>query len=521
MELKQEEAKNTLFICNCALLLKIYKKNPINDFSFSFLLEQIFNYLNQEQNSSILLSYQGNQKGYKTVELIKNIPSVKNLKVYSYDSTYSTDISLDLIALKKFNINYLIKIIVSKKNDSISIKIFNSQTNDYLDNLQLQQIYDSYQNDSKTTIDNMPFEPTIEFLNLKNLIIEQASKNEILKDFVNVKPRYISNNIAITNDDYTTELLSELFRNYAANFLIKKDNLFSKINTLWYSIFRTDSSVRKGYQSIINIDAYSNLIVNLFLDLRLKKLNLNEIVLIYLDFLIEELKRSQTVNIKNLFVLVSPNVSYQLLDLLKQYGLKYYFYNHSNLTQKINDENCLFAYTFDQVNGNPRYSKQLNNFYFLICLVWMLNSYTNRNNLLSFKYNQLCENFGKIQYKKQIIKFDDELIPDLVSLITNNYHQFKDFNQIKVFKFWTHDKYALLRLYSTKKRHAIIIYYDYTIASLVIEYQMCYQYNKETFPWRFDLFKYKLNLNKWLKNVKSKTENIQNNQNQDEIESTK
>ncbi|UUM19174.1 hypothetical protein [Mycoplasma sp. 1018B] len=80
----------------------------------------------------------------------------------------------------------------------------------------------------------------------------------------------------------------------------------------------------------------------------------------------------------------------RIIKLLNHYHVNYYYDKHSN----INFSNLLFSYDNKKVNSFPATVKYDNIFYFYLCLIWMLNIYKNRNNLLLFKYKQVINLYG-------------------------------------------------------------------------------------------------------------------------------
>ncbi|WP_331696795.1 hypothetical protein V3320_03005 [Mycoplasmopsis agalactiae] len=484
------------------LILKSTTKEQISEQTCSLVFEHICSILDNNSEQKILLSFQGDLKHYKIVKYIKNIP-VKNFKVYSYDSHIGTDFSTDEIACHKHKIDYVVKFIISKTSKFISIVIYDYKTRFYVKKDILEKVHDSFCSNKKLESVDNDLNYEAELLNVDHLISAQASKEEILKAFFNVRPRYKSRSLVLVNNDYSLLLCSQLFSNYDTSFKVKKSKISNNKSRKFFDTFKNLLPKLKNYQSIIYIDNYSNLATDFLIDYKLKNLSLDQVVLLYLDFLVEELKRSNQVNIKKLFVVIPPNASSQIIELIKQYKMRYFYYNSDTIEELLNDENCLFTYSFEKINANPRYSKIHNNYYFLICLVWMLNIYRNRNNLLSFKYNSLKENFGSIHVIKKYKKIEFANLNNLVSIIENKYLESKLFNKIVIFKSWCENNYAILKLYSDNSKNSVSIYYDSEKENIVFEYHIFSEDLKQNVSWKFQYFKMALWINKVIKSLKS------------------
>ncbi|MBZ4195437.1 hypothetical protein LAD73_01720 [Mycoplasma sp. 1331] len=496
------EPKEELFLCSDSLLIKSDRKNPISDFSISFLFELIYKTIIKD-DASFLISYQGDEKHYNIVESLWNIDVLNRKNLFKYDSHCSTDISLDILAAKKYNIDYVVKLKIGRKCDFIYFYVYDLKNNYYISEQEYREVYKSFFiNPTKAKINNDIHADETKIISLDNLVTLQASNSEILKAFSNVKQRYRSKNMILTNDLYSLTLVENLFKNYDSSFKIKSNTIKNKINNFFYKLFHSNVSNLRPYQSIINIDSFTNLDISLNLNYKLKKVTLNTAVLIYLDFLIDEIKRSKFIDVSNLFVVIPQNATFQIIELLDQYNIKYVYYDPTAIYKYLWDENCLFAYTLDSVNANPRYSKINNNFYFLICLVWMLNSYTNRNNLLSFKYNLLCENFGKVKSIIKEYKFDSGNVHKIKSIIEQNAKN-KIFDKYEIFDIFISEKFVIAKFLMSDKKHQTIMWYDYKNSKICIEYQICFELNKNMRAWKFDYIRSKFFIKKLLKKAKN------------------
>ncbi|WP_406616690.1 MAG5620 family putative phospho-sugar mutase [Mycoplasmopsis adleri] len=505
MKNKEIRQDDIILYCNNSLILKADKKMTISDFSIQLLCELFTKYIFNNKNQKLLVSYEGNSKYYPIINGFSFYLTKNNHLVYNYDSILGVDSSLDELVCRDLKLDYCVKVISNYQDNNISVKIYDANENKkkFISGEVLKKIAEEFKTLISDKSNAIPYETTYktELANLELFIQEQASKRELLRAFVNVRPRYKSKNLIITNEFYSNELINNLLTNYESNFSLKKADLKTKLYLFSFKTFQHRNYFNNNYQSLIKIDEYGNLDVSCYINHKLVNMNLNEIILVYLDFLIEELKRGKSVNIKDLFVLIAPNTSYQIIELLKQYNVKYIYCNEKSYQNLINNKNCLFAYTYNKINANPRYSYLFNNYYFFIYLIWMLNTYVNRNNLLSFKYNKLKENFGNIIYKNSRKKFDHNLIPTLISALINNYKKSNIYDAINVFKFWVDDTYALLKLVNTSSKHATILSYDYVNEQLIIENQLCTEYNQSDVPYFMNFHKMKSFINKTIKKV--------------------
>ncbi|MGV2393354.1 UNVERIFIED_CONTAM: hypothetical protein O8I53_10585 [Campylobacter lari] len=207
----------------------------------------------------------------------------------------------------------------------------------------------------------------LNYIDINQVIDYQASQKGILKDFAFVKSRYKSKSLMFLNNEYQTKMLGQLFENYDSDVNVLKSNHdYAKIR--FYKLFSQTFYQNKKYQSIFKIDEFANLDTYLYVNKKYRLFNEHQLILLYLDFLINELKRSG-VNTKELFVIVPHNATYQVIELLKFYDIKYYYYNQKNINNHINNDKCLLYYANGYFNTNPKYSKVFNNYYFLTSLI--------------------------------------------------------------------------------------------------------------------------------------------------------
>ncbi|UUD34929.1 hypothetical protein NPA07_03905 [Mycoplasmopsis caviae] len=458
-------SSDNLLICNNGFLLKSYAGNKI-ELSTILRLMQAFNNSILNKHCNILLSYEGSSFDSDNFKYIASYFIQKGHIVFNYHNCLSTNLILDEFAYKKGKYDFLIKFNNIINNHYLEVKILDN--NFELLNTQVQEnIYNYYQNNSWENQEIKLNSPIL--INEFELIDELTSNEQMLKAFTNVKQRYKTLSYFAYDNDFSKRVGSELLNNYQCKFISNNKNI-SLSRLKWLSFFATRSLYYKQkIQNIFHFDNNSNLSVCLRLSEKFKWLNSHELVLIYLDFFLEEIKRNG-IDITNSFVIVPQNTTFQILELLKQYKVKYYYYDPNGNSKLLKSENCLFAYIENKYIANPRFSNQFNNYYFFICLIWMLNSYTNRNNLLSFKHNQLSERVGKVKIFKKSYKFQFDKIDNLLKYFSLNYKRW--FVTYNAYKVWNDNKYMLFKLINNRK-HQAIFYWDDIRERLVVEYQMC------------------------------------------------
>ncbi|VEU75332.1 Uncharacterised protein [Mycoplasmopsis maculosa] len=502
--------KNTLFWCNNSLVLKAYGKNAISDFSLSLLIDLFQKHIFIGNNKKILVSYQGNIKNYKLVEKINYCIAKHEHFVYNYGKKSSFDISLDDVALRHNNLDYVVKIYGYKKN-VYKIRVYD-KSNMFLNNDVFRKIYEQYNKfDSKDyTGEIISNSYLTKKINVEELISIQCSHEELLKDFTYIKSRYKSKSLMFSQNDFTKKTLSKLFNNYESDVDVLNKPTLSENDLFLKTIFDKSIFQRKKIQSIFKINDFSNIETYLYVDKKYKYFNENQLMLLYLDFLINELKRSG-INTKELFVILPYNASFQIVELLKFYDVKYHYYNQKNINNFLNNENCLLTYANNKFNTNPRFSKVFNIYYFLISLIWMLNSFRNRNNLLSFKWKELYENHGLVLYKHKEYKFDNSKIKSFIDIVSRNFNVTKAyFKNLKIYKSFMDDKYTLFKFTSDKK-HQIIVFYDYITEKLIFDYQFCLESNKTSVSWYLDYLQMFFKFKKWMRQaIKSNVSNLEN-----------
>ncbi|RMX35831.1 MAG5620 family putative phospho-sugar mutase [Mycoplasmopsis fermentans] len=484
MQTNNQQLKEQIIVSNDNLLIRndtfLFKTNNKEKIELSSILRllQAINKTILKSNSNILLSFEGQEFYNENIQYFSSYFIKNNHNVFKYHNNFSISLILDEYAYKKASYDFLIKFKNIKNDNYITIQIFDKNF-EILTSENLQKIYDYYQLNKWQNKEIVIKDPKL--VNEFELIDELASKEQILKAFVNVKQRYKTLSYFASDNKFSQSIGTELLNNYQNKYITNNKNI-SLLNLKWLTFFAASSWYRENkIQNIFHFDINSNLNVCLRLNDKFKWLNSHELVLIYLDFFLEEIKRNG-IDISNSYVVVPQNTTYQILELLKQYKVKYYFYDLKNINKQLKNESCLFAYIDNKFIANPRYSTEFNNYYFFICLIWMLNSYTNRNNLLSFKYNQLAERVGKIKISKKSYKYSFDKLENLIKYFSLNYKRW--FTAFNAYRVWNDHKYMLFKLINNKK-HQMIFYWDDVKGKLVIEYQMCCNFeNISNTVWR-------------------------------------
>lgn len=500
-EESQSNLKNHLILRENSLVFKFAKHKKIANLSVQHLAQAIIENIKNNDTQKVLISHQGTEVKN---DYFKNFNFIfldsKNFKVFNYENAFGVDNILNEIVYRKEHFDYSIHLVFAKKNKALEIQIRDNNFQ-LISNELINKIYSSYKN--KILEFKTIHELKSNIIPIQKYIDLLASKDEILKAFANVKQRYKTSSLIYSDSTFSRELLSSLFTGYNNSFEVLNRRKISFLATkITMKFFPRVYLEKKHIENIFYMGAYNDLHLALWIDRHFKWVEFQTLVLIYLDFLLEEIKRTNK-DISQLFVVIPQNASFRIVELLKKYKVKTYFYNNNEIDKWLSDENCLFAYLDEQAIANPRYSKHFNNYYFAICLLWMFNTYANRNNLLSFKYNQLNDRLGKFKLKKSYIKEDYKNIETIIKYISNTHREYsKVFQGINVYRSWNGHKYMLLKLL-TDKKHQVILYWDDNKQKLVVEYQLCLEYEEKANNTFFDLIKMKLAIHKMLRKSKN------------------
>ncbi|MBU4689914.1 MAG5620 family putative phospho-sugar mutase [Mycoplasma zalophidermidis] len=503
-----------LHINNNYVFLNKTEKDPVRLCSFLLLAQAIHE--NIKPKSKILISLEGETRNKYLTKVAKFLQSHGHI-IYEYDKHSSAPMILDEYAMKVNPLDYLLKLTINTEFKYLQVNIKDSKFDDLTPEKQ-SEIYEMYVNNHEFNFD-WDVKPFIK-LNFDKYVSELCSKNEILKPFANVKQRYKSLSLLTHKNLTSLVLMRNLLQNYANNFKTRKRSHGLKWVKVVSKLFRK-SMIKRKISNIFHFGDSSKINVGLLLNNRFNFADSNTLALIYLDFYLEEYKRVKK-DISDFKVMIPHSSTYAVKDLLKQYGVGWTYFDHSNYKSVLNDKNYVFAYTENNFIANPKYSPEFNNYYFFICLIWMLNSYANRNNLLSFKYNKLVESFGSIKTIKKRYKLDFEETKKITNFISTAIMKDKKNKSNLWFNFeaidkWDHNKYFFIKL-TTSKKHEVIFYYDFDSKKLCVDIIMCMVYRyKDNYSFleqcsiaikiNWILHKFKKLLRKLRKTTKNNTEN--------------
>ncbi|MCT4469447.1 MAG5620 family putative phospho-sugar mutase [Mycoplasma sp. HS2188] len=464
--------KDLLMLVNNSLIFKQKtEKKPISKSSLILLAKGINSVI--EANSNILISIEGvTQNQY--ISKIACFLQQQGHKIYEFDKHISIPLMVDEFVVKNEPIDYLIKISISVKNKFVKVQI-KDKNFENLNEKDIEEITQIYDQNPVFNIDYelQPFEQ-IEYKKYCDLL---TSKEQILKPFLNIKQRYLSTHLLSYTVKSNSKILEKLLINNGSEDTFKttrKAHSFKFLKFLtWFNKRRL---LKRNINNIFHIDELSELNVGLLINNKYRFLNSNFLALLYLDFYLEEYKRGK-VDVSQFKILIPYTANYAVKDLLSQYHIEWEYFDENTYRMYKDDKNFVFAYTENNFIPNPKYSLEFNNYYFFACLQWMLNSYVNRNNLLSFRYNKLIENFGVVKTKHEEYKLQPKNIKYISSFIRNLYNGKKDkqWAQMEVIEKWDNGKYYLFRV-ETIKKHEILIYYDFYKSKICVDLKMCMIY---------------------------------------------
>ncbi|WP_051586202.1 MAG5620 family putative phospho-sugar mutase [Mycoplasmopsis lipofaciens] len=502
-ELENLKIKNKVYLRNNTFVFKNNSKEPLSNYSFFLLAEAIDKIFLKNNYRKIMISHEGINFNKKIYDVIGYYLNEKKYLILNYESLLSTNLILDEKFYKSGYYDVLIKFIQKSKN-VLEMKI-------YSDNFELVNSNEILNYYNSLNIEYLPYKDFISTnINCLSYIENMSSKKDMLKPFANIKQRYKSKSFIACKDYFSSKLISDLLKNYNTDFKIPKKNKNYRWINFSTSFFYRWSLIKQNYKNIFYFDDLSNIKIALWLNKKFTQMKFQDIVLIYLDFFFEELKRAK-VDISEKFIVIPQNATYQVIDLVNQYKVKWFYYDEDKNNNKFNDPNCLFVFINNKVIANPRYSIQFNNYYFFICLIWMLNTYTNRNNLLNFKCKRINEVFGKLKIKSKKYKFNKNLInpliesaKEMINVIHNRNDNSKTLlKNINIFNKWNDDKLILFKLI-TNKHHQLVFIYDDITSKLIVEFQLCYEYEFKS----YNVFLDKLKLGYFVLKLLSKAKKI-------------
>lgn len=490
--------KDLLHLYSDRLYFKnVTEKTPIKYGSLTLLAYSIDLVLNK--NSKILVTILGKTQ-HQYIRKLSAFLQTKKHQIYTYDKPVSSSLWIDELAFKTNELDYLIKIFIDSKNQNAYIKILDKNLQSINKHL-LEKIVESYNENLVFKFDSTTAQS---FNNIKyqTIVKSSTSKSGILKPFIGIRQRYKSKTYLFHQNNLNSfEISKSLLTSYPSDFIAKNKSLsIKKIKTLLY--FFEAYFAREKISSIIHQNEVDKIDIFLRINNKFQLINSNLLAMIYLDFYLEEYKRAH-VDISKFNVLIPHSANNGVKELLSQYNVSWEYFDEATYKDLLKNPNYVFAYNENNFIANPKYSNEFNNHYFITCLIWMINSYLNRNNLLSFKHNRIIECFG--QYKqvnfqhKIVVKNIDYLIEFTKEFVKNK--PLKNIQNCSAILSYEDSKFYLFKL-SNLKNHEIIVYYDFAADKIKVITNLCYVYKfKPVFAF-FDTFKAKVLTSKIFKLIK-------------------
>ncbi|EGV00344.1 hypothetical protein MCSF7_01024 [Mycoplasmopsis columbina SF7] len=460
-------------IDNFFVFKKIKSKKDLN-FSLNIFAQALMKYFNFEKNQNLLISYQGNiiqQNLFNNfVEFFTNFSNV-----YIFNKNVSIPLNLDEYVLNNMNFDYLIKGSWHRNTQSLKIKIYSFKHQ--IDFSNLNKVLNYY--NKASYILNKSNRENLKFLNLNNIIKDYAKNGSGSTSFENLKERYKAITFLSLENYVLKNIVKEIFKYYKNNYHF---TLYTFKTFVYKKIFNFLSKKNQHRHHKISFKLDSNDHLNVWFEINKKfiKFSSTDLVLLYLNFFFEEVKRNG-ISFDSKFVLISHESDYKLVELLKMYKIKYFYYSTQNL-DKLKDPNCWFAFVNNKFLANLSYAKTFDNFHFILCLMWMMNTYSNRNNLLNFKLKQLEELFGVSEHKITYQKINQNLLPFLIKsakLMINKKSKLNIFDKINIFDAFEEDNLILFKFLSDSK-NSLTLSYNYMTNKLKIDSQVCEQYDYES-----------------------------------------
>ncbi|BAP01145.1 hypothetical protein MCAL160_0679 [Mycoplasmopsis californica HAZ160_1] len=455
-------------IANSFVFYDITEKNPVSTNSF-LLLAQAINQ-NIYSKSNILISLQGFSQSQYISKFAKFL-QYSGHTIYEFDTPTSTPFMVDEYAMKLHKLDYLFKITVDSTNSLVRVHLYNKDLKP-LNSESLNNIYQIY-------IQNKPFNFKFSAQPLVRLDFERyvnilAGKEEILKPFVDIKPRYKTMSLLTHRNQQALKIMRKILTNYANEYRIKNRKISVKRLKIRLKLFKKTYS-KLGITNVIHFDEINHMNSFFFVNNRYRFLDYHTLALVYLDFYLQEYKRAKF-EVQKFKVLIPFDAPYRIKELLKQYSVQYSYFDENTYKDLLLDKSYVFAYNSQGFIANPKYSTEINNYYFFACLIWMLNSYANRNNLLNFKLEQIEQQFGRIKTitrTKKIKMYNNIALIRFCNYLAKqgNNKQF----QHKIIGCWEGNRFYLFSA-SNEKKHQIIFYYDFEKLELKAEIRFCMSY---------------------------------------------
>ncbi|TQC54079.1 hypothetical protein E1I18_00540 [Mycoplasmopsis mucosicanis] len=455
MSVTYTNLKAKLYKYNINLVFKpSSKKESINQQSLMLLASMINMHI--KPNSKILISLEGYTEG-QYISKISRLLRQQNHQIFEYDIAQSVALTLDEYVMKQNNIDYLIKISIVGKLNNVQINLYDANLHHFSSEI-IEKIHTNYE--LNPLLDQSIAHQNNEYINLKSYQDELCSNNKILKAFVNIKQRYKSLFYLAHNNFNALEIAKTLLDN------LKNDYRFNnKKSTLFWLKFKATFLrrlfLRKEIFNLFYFDQNSQMHVGLNIKNKFKFFSNHELALLYLDFYFEEYLRAKF-DISKFKVLLPYDSTLLLKNMLKQYNVHYEYFDENTQNSVLNDKSYIFAYDKNKFNGNPKFSSLLNNYYFFACLIWMLNSYTNRNNLLAYKYKKVQESFGKIKTNRFQFSVSVDQSDKLIQFTNqlNRILKSRRIKEIEIINKWNDNNFYLANIY-THKNTQFSVFYDF------------------------------------------------------------
>lgn len=457
------------------------------------LINAILSVVNINNNEKIWISYESGDLS----EIIINSCNIFNSKGYQtfiFDNFEQSNVSLDEYLYLEKGFNWHLRFTKYNKDKKIKIDFFNIMKQARMSQPQAnsEQIVQKYL--SQDGFDIEVDESILNFIPYHQTIKYVSSNKWILKAFAKIHHRYKGRVFIGTENKTSLELCASIMRqsNTDVEFVKKSINLKRfKINSWFYKPKLL--AHKNKTMALIHFDKYHDINLAIRQHNSYLWLSKDELALVYFDFIFEEMKRAK-LNMADLFVVVPVNASKQLFELLTQYNISYRYYQNEYVLEYIDDKKCIFIYDGKQFNADPRFSRRFNNYYFLACIIWMLNSYQNRNNLLPFKNRRLKEIFGSYKHYtiEEKVNFDDikKLENFIKNYSTNGLIKKLEINKAIFHNIKQNDKLFLFTL-TLVNNHQLNFMFDEQKNKLVIENCICVEYDYKSYSFIIEKFKIK------------------------------
>ncbi|WP_406614964.1 MAG5620 family putative phospho-sugar mutase [Mycoplasmopsis hyopharyngis] len=470
-----------------------------NQYSASWLAQALNQVVFENQEQKIFISTENDFACSLAFANFKDKLALINHNFYEFNNHQNVSFNFAFFCAKKQNVDYLIHFNSFKESKTVQIKIYNFKRgfNNYLLDVKVQELLNFLnQND----LQDFNYGEYSSFKVEYDLLLDQyCSSDHLLKAFANIKQRYKTKSFINSKNLFALEESKYLLSRYNTP-IIEVKNLNGLLKTIGKSKIIDQWFFKdKKINNIFSFDQNNNIFVMTKLTDRYLRLNNHNLALIYLDFFIQELKVDGEVNLNDLFVILPVDAPKTLKILLNRYKIAIKYENDENYDQIIKDQNCLFFYNENRFCPNSRFFFYYDNYYFLVCLIWMFNSFLNRNNLLTYKWKQLKENLGEISYKNKIFKFK-KINFDWISFLKKI--NFKAKNQsIEIIDFKNELFHYLFKI-KTSNNHYVIVKKSNINHHIYVDFQLMNEYHETVNNVFLDYFRLAKSIKKILRIAK-------------------